>query len=150
MSGVSFHSPLGPITITEENGAIVSLSWGWETEPEETGLLCLARDQLRDYFDGRRTGFALALAPRGTPFQRSVWKQMLDVPYGRTETYGGMARAIGTGPRAVGTACARNPIPILIPCHRIVGGNGGLTGYSGAGGLGGKKYLLDIERGAAA
>ncbi len=153
MPAISVHSPLGPVTVTEEDGAIVSLDWGWLTDAADTsdswesGLLCLARDQLREYFDGARIGFALPLAPRGTTFQRTVWSRMLNIPYGRTESYGGMARTIGSGPRAVGTACAKNPIPILIPCHRVVGRNGDLTGYSGGGGLGTKKSLLDLELG---
>ena len=150
MPAISVHSPLGPVTVTEEDGAIVSLAWGWladASDAGESGLLCLARDQLKEYFDGERTGFALPLAPRGTAFQRTVWSHMLNIPYGRTESYGGMARAIGSGPRAVGTACAKNPIPILIPCHRVVGRNGDLTGYSGGDGLRTKKILLDLELG---
>lgn len=146
MADISLHSPLGPITVTEEEGVIVSLDWGWATDPQENGLLCLARNQLSEYFDGRRTNFALPLAPRGTPFQRTVWSNMLDIPYGETESYGDMARALGSGARAVGTACAKNPIPIIIPCHRVVGQNGSLGGYSGADGLSGKKFLLDLER----
>lgn len=149
MASLSFHSPLGPLTLAEADGAIVALGWGWDTNSEETGLLCLARDQLGDYFDGTRTDFAFPLTPTGTSFQRSVWSRMLDIPYGRTESYGDVARAVSSGPRAVGTACARNPIPILIPCHRVVGQNGGMGGYSGADGLGAKKYLLDLERGTA-
>lgn len=150
MPGMSFHSPLGPVTVTEEDGAIVSLAWGWlpdAADTWETGLLCLARDQLEAYFNGERAAFTLPLAPQGTTFQRTVWSHMLNIPYGRTESYSGMARSIGSGPRAVGTACAKNPIPILIPCHRVVGQNGDLTGYSGGDGIGTKKYLLDLELG---
>ena len=150
MPGMSFHSPLGPITVTEEDGAIVSLAWGWLADAAdtwETGLLYLARDQFRAYFDGERTAFALPLAPRGTAFQRTVWSHMLNIPYGQTESYAGMARTIGGGPRAVGMACAKNPVPILIPCHRVVGQNGDLTGYSGGDGICTKKDLLDLELG---
>jgi methylated-DNA-[protein]-cysteine S-methyltransferase len=145
MADLSFHSPLGPVTVTEQDGVIVSLGWGWNKETEETGVLCLARDQMGEYFDGGRADFSLPLAPRGTAFQRSVWSRMLRIPYGGTESYGDVARAVGSGARAVGTACAKNPIPILIPCHRVVGQNGSLTGYSGADGLDGKKFLLDLE-----
>lgn len=147
MLGVSLHSPLGPITVTEDGGTIVSLAWGWSPDAEETGLLCLARKQLEEYFNGGRTDFTLPLAPPGTAFQRTVWSQMLSIPYGETNSYSGMARAIGSGARAVGTACAKNPVPILIPCHRVVGQNGCLTGYSGGDGLATKKYLLDLELG---
>lgn len=150
MADLSFHSPLGPVTVTEQDGVIVSLGWGWKKETEETGVLCLARDQVGEYFDGSRADFSLPLAPRGTAFQRSVWSRMLRIPYGGTESYGDVARAVGSGARAVGTACAKNPIPILIPCHRVVGQNGALTGYSGADGLGGKKFLLDLEGGSPA
>ncbi len=148
MARISLSSPLGPITVAEEDGVIVSLDWGWTCDTEETGLLDLARHQLSEYFDGTRTDFALPLSPRGTAFQRSVWAAMLGIPYGKTESYGGMAHALGSGARAVGTACAKNPISILIPCHRVVAQGGGLGGYSGADGLGGKKFLLDLERGA--
>ena len=145
MAEHSFHSPIGPITVAEEDSAIVSLGWGWTQRNEETGLLRIARQQVSDYFDGKRLKFDLPLAPAGTPFQRAVWSRMLAIPYGETATYGGVANSLDSGPRAVGGACAKNPIPILIPCHRVVGGGGQLTGYSGAAGLDSKRYLLQLE-----
>ncbi len=145
MSALSMHSPLGPLTVAEEDGAIVALDWGWSPDSEETGLLCLVRSQLGEYFDGMRQSFNLALAPRGTPFQRQVWARLMDIPYGQTESYAGIARVTDSGPRAIGTACATNPIPILIPCHRVVGRDGALTGYSGGDGIGSKQYLLRLE-----
>src|SRR5690606_15387258 len=87
----------------------------------------------------------LPLAPAGTAFQRSVWSHMVRIPHGRTETYAGLARALGSGPRAVGMACAANPIPILIPCHRVVAAGGALHGYSGGEGLATKQHLLELE-----
>ena len=110
-----------------------------------TGLLSLAGDQLASYFDGDLTNFSLPLAPVGTPFQRQVWVSMTRIPYGETQSYGGVAEEIDSSPRAVGTACGRNPIPILIPCHRVVGNGGAMVGYSGGEGIETKRYLLAHE-----
>jgi methylated-DNA-[protein]-cysteine S-methyltransferase len=150
MPSLSLHSPLGPLTIIEDDGAIVAIDWGWSRETEETGLLALARDQLVDYFDGARRGFSLPLSPTGTAFQKSVWARMMRIPYGGTESYATLAQALGSAPRAVGTACGANPIPVLIPCHRVVGAGGRLTGYSGGDGLATKRYLLQHEGAVAA
>jgi methylated-DNA-[protein]-cysteine S-methyltransferase len=150
MPSLSLHSPLGPLTIVEDDGAIAAIDWGWSRETEETGLLALARDQLVDYFDGTRRGFSLPLSPMGTAFQKSVWARMMRIPYGGTESYAALARALGSSARAVGTACGANPIPVLIPCHRVVGAGGRLTGYSGGDGLATKRYLLQHEGAVAA
>lgn len=109
-------------------------------------LLCLAAQQLREYLSGGRRTFSLPLAPRGTPFQRAVWRALCDIPYGQTRSYAQVAAAVGNprAARAVGMACNRNPIGILIPCHRVVGANGALTGY--AGGMDKKAALLELER----
>jgi len=105
-----------------------------------------AARQLREYFMGRRTSFDLALHPKGTPFQRDVWKALLTIPYGETRSYGDIARQIGrpTAVRAVGLANGRNPLPIVVPCHRVIGSTGALVGYGG--GLPVKQALLDRER----
>jgi methylated-DNA-[protein]-cysteine S-methyltransferase len=102
--------------------------------------------QLREYFQGRRTAFELTLHPKGTPFQRAVWTALMKIPYGETRTYGDIARAIGrpTAVRAVGLANGRNPLPIVVPCHRVIGASGKLVGYGG--GLPVKQALLDRER----
>jgi methylated-DNA-[protein]-cysteine S-methyltransferase len=115
-------------------------SWRREEKP-----LLEAVDQLRAYFDGRRFRFDLPLAPAGTPFQQRVWDALRRIPCGETRSYGEIAKAIDfpTGSRAVGAANGRNPIAIVIPCHRVIGANGALTGY--AGGLRIKKALLDHE-----
>ena len=123
----SRRSPLGPLTIHEEDGLLTALDWRWTREQEETGLLAMMRDQLTDYFDGTLTAFSLPLAPTGTPFQHRVWSAMRNIPYGEVRSYGDIARKLQSGPRAVGMACARNPLPIFIPCHRVVGGGGGQT-----------------------
>ena len=105
-------------------------------------------EQLQDYFAGRRRQFDLPLAPTGTPFQQRVWRALLDVPYGDTISYGELASRIGqrTASRAVGLANGSNPLPIVIPCHRVIGASGKLTGYGG--GLPIKQQLLALERGA--
>jgi O-6-methylguanine DNA methyltransferase len=114
---------------------------------EDAGALAAALAQVADYFGGGRRSFDLALDPRGTPFQRLVWEAVARVPYGETRTYGEIARAIGrpAAGRAVGRANGANPLPLLIPCHRIVGAGGALTGYGG--GLATKRRLLALERG---
>jgi methylated-DNA-[protein]-cysteine S-methyltransferase len=106
-----------------------------------------ARTQLREYFAGKRKSFDLQLEPDGTEFQLSVLGALTDIPYGKTTSYGEVARTIGRpkAARAVGAANGRNPLPIVIPCHRVVGGNGDLTGFGG--GLGAKKALLELEQG---
>jgi methylated-DNA-[protein]-cysteine S-methyltransferase len=103
--------------------------------------------QLAEYFDGRRRQFDLPLAPEGTPFQQSVWRALLDIPYGETISYGELATRIGrrSASRAVGLANGSNPLPIVIPCHRVIGASGKLTGYGG--GLAIKDQLLALERG---
>ncbi|HEY2216444.1 MAG TPA: methylated-DNA--[protein]-cysteine S-methyltransferase [Solirubrobacteraceae bacterium] len=105
-----------------------------------------ALQQLDEYFDGKRVSFGLALAMGGTPFERQVWNELQAIPYGATVSYGELARRIGrpTGPRAVGLANGRNPISVIVPCHRVIGANGSLTGYGG--GLQRKRALLELER----
>lgn len=145
MPQLAFNSPIGPLAIAEEDGLIVSLDWGWPAQNEETPLLLRACQQLEEYFDGKRPEFDLPLSPTGTAFQRRVWEALRGIPYGRTRTYGDLARELGTAPRALGGACGRNPIPILIPCHRVLASNNGLGGYSGLDGVETKEFLLRLE-----
>lgn len=147
MTQLSFHSPLGELTLSEEDGVIVSLDWGRAPQSEENDLLRRAKNQLDDYFDGKPVDFDLPLAPHGTDFQKSVWKEMQGINYGCVMTYGEMAKILGSHARAIGGACGINPIPIIIPCHRVMGQNGALTGFSGGDGIETKKYLLDLEAG---
>ncbi len=116
---------------------------------EDAAAFSEVRAQLEQYFAGRRKSFALALAPRGTEFQRRVWQALTEIPYGSTTTYAAIARAIGkpAAVRAVGAANGKNPISIVVPCHRVIGKDGTLTGY--AGGLPSKRRLLEIEAQAA-
>ena len=145
MAQLSFHSPIGDLTLSEEEGRIVSLDWGWARDQRATPLLNQARDQVQDYLAGKRKDFDLPLDPMGTDFQKRVWKAMVAIGYGKTKSYGEIAAKLKSSPRAVGTACGRNPIPLIIPCHRVLGANGGLGGYSGEGGTDTKRWLLNLE-----
>ena len=147
MPSLSLHSPLGPLTLSEEEGAIVALDWGWGRDQTPTPLLCRAVDQLHAYFDGTRRGFDLELAPQGSPYRRRIWAGLCAIPYGQTRSYADLARDVGGSPRSVGGANGANPIPIIIPCHRVVG-TAGLGGYSGGEGLATKSWLLALEAAA--
>lgn len=144
------ETPIGPLTLTEEVGALTGVLFGPHAPQDalltETPLIRRAFAQLEEYLRGERTGFDLPLNARGTPFQRRCWQALLEIPYGQTRTYAQQAQAVGSprACRAVGMANHRNPLPILIPCHRVVGADGSLTGY--AGGLGIKEKLLEIEQ----
>lgn len=145
MPQLSLHSPVGDLTISEEDGRIVSLDWGWGMTQEKTPLLEKAKSQLEDYFDGKLKKFELPLHPVGTEFQRHVYTEMRRIVYGSTKTYGDLAFLTNSHARAVGQACGSNPIPILIPCHRVLGKGENLTGYSGGGGVETKSALLRLE-----
>jgi len=144
-----FDTPLGPMALASEEESIVRLYLPNAPTPRlmsrETPLLARGRGQLLEYMAGRRKTFDLPLAPQGTPFQQRVWAALRDIPYGQTRSYREIAQAVDCpkGFRAVGLANNRNPIPIFIPCHRVLGADGSLTGY--AGGLELKKALLSIE-----
>ena len=146
MPHLSFNSPLGPLTVFADRNAVVAVEWGraGRSDPSSS-LLEEAHRQLDTYFDGRLKVFNLSLHPAGSAFQRAVWDQMLRIPYGRTRTYGDIADALMSAPRAVGSACAANPIPIIVPCHRVVGAGGRMTGYSGGEGIETKLALLRLE-----
>lgn len=149
---VVVQSPVGDLTLTEENGALTGLYFGrlsLEGEEGLTALLERTSRQLEEYFAGKRKQFDLPLSLRGTEFQRQVWAALRDIPYGETRSYGQIAQAVGRpkAVRAVGMANHRNPISIIVPCHRVVGADGSLTGYGG--GLENKKFLLALERGGS-
>jgi methylated-DNA-[protein]-cysteine S-methyltransferase len=134
------------LTITSTAGALVALDWGRHGKDAPDEILDQAARQLEDYFAGRIRTFDLPLAPGGSVFRQKVWTAMQAIPYGRVATYADIARAVGTAPRAVGGACAANPLPVIIPCHRVVGSAGGAGGYSGMGGLETKSWLLGLEQ----
>ncbi|MGH7190365.1 MAG: methylated-DNA--[protein]-cysteine S-methyltransferase [Acetobacteraceae bacterium] len=137
-------TPLGLLTLGEEGGAIVALSWGNAREQRETALLRRAWCLLERYFTGEREAFDLPLRPAGTTFERGVWAVLRTIPWGERWTYGEVARHAGGSPRAVGRAVGRNPIPIMIPCHRVVAADG-LGGFSAPGGVATKRALLACE-----
>lgn len=150
-------SPVGPLTlVVDDAGTLCALyTDGQKYFPDDAALGerddTVAADavaQLGEYFAGERNGFDLALAPRGTDFQRAVWQALRAIPAGETLTYGELARELGRpgASRAVGAATGRNPISIIVPCHRLVGASGAMTGY--AGGVERKRWLLDHEGGA--
>jgi len=141
---LSLHTPIGDITVSEEDGSIVALDWGWGRDQSQTPLLRRAAEQLQAYFDGDAVAFDLPLAPAGTAYRRRVWAELCRIPRGETRTYGDIAAAAGGSARSVGQANQANPIPILIPCHRVVAG-AGLGGYTGGSGLPTKRFLLDLE-----
>lgn len=141
-------SPVGPLTLTQEDQALTGLHFGEHPQQGAEGptpLLEEAARQLEEYFAGQRKVFSLPLAPKGTEFQLRVWQALLQIPYGETRSYGELAAMVGNPKacRAVGGANHRNPLSILIPCHRVVGTGGSLTGY--AGGLSVKEFLLKLE-----
>ena len=150
MPYLTIHTPIGELTIFEADDAIVAIDWGRAQAPDgnppPTQLLRQAASQLQDYFDGLRTSFDLPLAPQGTPFRRRVWDALCRIPPGQTRSYIDIAREIGCrSARAIGQANGSNPIPILIPCHRVVAADGSLGGYSGGEGAATKRYLLALE-----
>jgi methylated-DNA-[protein]-cysteine S-methyltransferase len=141
----ALHTPLGDCTVSEEDGRVVALDWGRGRDQDDTPLLREACRQIQAYFDGELTGFDLPLGPHGTAFQQRVWAALRDIPAGQTRSYGDIARALGSAARAVGQANGANPIPILIPCHRVVAAGGALGGYSGGQGPETKRFLLEHE-----
>jgi methylated-DNA-[protein]-cysteine S-methyltransferase len=153
---VTVASPIGPLTLVGQHGRLTGLYLDTQRhrpEPDRFGPpgdldaepFAAAAAQLAAYFAGQLTGFDLPLAPAGTQFQRRVWAALQDIPYGATVSYGELARQLGsaTASRAVGLANGRNPIAVVIPCHRVIGSDGSLTGYGG--GLDRKRFLLDLE-----
>lgn len=146
MNTCTYHSPLGPIFLAEDNGAVTAVHFGRAAQENSSELLAETARQLDEYFAGRRQDFRLPLAPRGTDFQLKVWSALQQIPYGQTASYKDIATQIGNAKacRAVGMANHHNPIGIIIPCHRVIGSSGKLTGY--AGGLDKKRRLLELEQ----
>lgn len=142
----TLDTPVGRLAIEEAEGAIVRTFWTDRPADDDTPLLTEARAQLRAYFDRRLRVFDLPLAPGGDAFQRAVCDAMRAIPYGETRTYGEIARDLGTYGQPVGAACGANPIPVVIPCHRVLSATG-LGGYSGRGGVETKIALLKLEGG---
>jgi methylated-DNA-[protein]-cysteine S-methyltransferase len=146
----TIDSPVGPLVLTSDGTALTGVLFDAEVDPTWSAEPCTVLDraaaQLGEYFAGERTEFDLPLEPAGTPFQRSTWLALREIPYAETINYGQLALRVGNpkASRAVGLANGRNPISIVVPCHRVIGADGSLTGYGG--GLDRKRLLLDLER----
>lgn len=145
MHAALLPSPLGPLHAEADVHGLTALHIGGDRSdaPTDDGAFAEVARQLAEYFAGTRATFDLPLAPHGTPFERRVWAALREIPCGETRSYGELARALGSSARAVGRANARNPIAIVVPCHRVIGADGSLTGY--AGGLAAKRALLEHE-----
>jgi methylated-DNA-[protein]-cysteine S-methyltransferase len=145
-----YKSPLGPVEVVGNQDSILVLDFVEEMLPADDELTFCVKEclkQLDEYFNGQRQEFFLNLEPAGTEFQKSVWRQLEKIPYGETTSYGKVANDLGkpSASRAVGSANGKNPIAIVIPCHRVIGSDGSLTGYGG--GLWRKRWLIGFERG---
>ncbi len=149
---LTIESPLGPLRLVADGDELIGLYLPDQPGPAAPGareartpVLARAAAQLAEYFAGERREFDLPLAPRGTGFQLRVWRELARIPYGETRSYGELARAIDqpAASRAVGAANGKNPISIVVPCHRVIAGTGALTGY--AGGIAAKRWLLEHE-----
>jgi len=157
-----YASPLGALTLVASDAGLRAVLWNGDDpsraglaglSPDETGrppVLAETARQLDAYFDGSRTSFDLQLDLHGTPFQRQAWRALAEIPFGETRTYAEQAARLGrpTAFRAVGAANGRNPLSIVLPCHRVIGSDGSLTGF--AGGLDAKRWLLEHERAVSA
>lgn len=153
-------APIGPIELRAEAGALVELKMlpkaakparHLENEPvppSDLAVLDKAERQLGEYFSGDRRDFDLPLRPEGTAFRQRVWQALCDIPFGEVRTYGDLAASLRTAARAVGGACGANPIGIVVPCHRVIGGSGALVGFSGGDGCDTKRFLLALETSA--
>ena len=154
LHAATLTTPIGELLLVSDGQALTAVQFDDERRASSSGaglgdpIIAAASRQLRDYFDGTRTTFDLLLRPAGTPFELQVWAALRTIPHGETTSYGQLATQIGHAgaARAVGRANARNPIPVIVPCHRVIGADGSLTGF--AGGLATKRALLDHERGA--
>lgn len=149
-------SPIGALTLVANHQALLQLNWGstlpmilkhqmWQPSAQASEILAQTERQLNEYFQGLRAKFDLPLSAHGTKFQVQAWRELLRIPYGQLDTYGEQAKRMGApkSARAVGAANGKNPIGIIIPCHRVIGASGHLTGF--AGGLDIKKFLIDLE-----
>lgn len=148
MNCTYLNTEIGLVKITGNSDAVTHIDFvSAQEQPENsTSVLCDAKQQLSEYFEGERTHFDIPLAPKGTDFQKQVWQALVEIPYGQTLSYQDIAKAVGKpkGSQAVGGANGKNPIAIVVPCHRVIGKNGSLTGY--AGGLDKKSWLLSLEQ----
>jgi methylated-DNA-[protein]-cysteine S-methyltransferase len=151
MAKTTIDTPVGALVVQSDGEAITKVSW---LEPDEfrandtpDALCTRAAIELKAYFSGRLTEFTVPVRLHGSGLQQRVWEAMRAIPFGQVRTYGDVAKAVGSDPQPVGTACGQNPIPVIVPCHRIIGAGGKLTGFSGGNGIETKEFLLDLESG---
>jgi methylated-DNA-[protein]-cysteine S-methyltransferase len=147
MASTTLLSPLGPITVVANEHAVTSVVIGQEGGSDSSSILDHAVTQLTEYFAGERTKFSVPVELPGTEFQRAVWAELQTIPFGSTASYQelGVRAGLGNAPRAVGGALGKNPVPIIVPCHRILAHDRRITGYSGGDGIPTKEKLLSLE-----
>lgn len=147
MSFICFKTFIGNLYITEKNGFISNISNTPQKDDVflESCLLIKAKEQILEYFAKQRTTFNLPLNPLGSSFQILVWDQLKKIPYGQTVSYADIAKKINSSPRAIGMACSKNPLPLVVPCHRVIAKNGSLGGFSGFDGVNSKQTLIAFE-----
>tara|TARA_B100001769_G_scaffold48403_1_gene34668 strand:- start:163 stop:606 length:444 start_codon:yes stop_codon:yes gene_type:complete len=145
MNKLSFKTSIGWISLTEKNNLITSVKFGKEKNKGKNAILYKLKKQIIEFTKGKRKKFSIKLHIEGTILQKKIWKQLINIKYGSTKTYGDIAKILHTSPRYVGNVCGQNNHLLIIPCHRVVRSDGSLGGFSGLGGLKLKKKLLELE-----
>ena len=145
MNKLSFKTSIGWISLTEKNNLITSVKFGKEKNKGKNAILYKLKQQIIEFTEGKRKKFSIKLNVEGTILQKKIWKQLINIKYGSTKTYGDIAKILNTSPRYVGNVCGQNNHLLIIPCHRVVRSDGSLGGFSGLGGVKLKKKLLELE-----
>ena len=145
MNKLSFKTSIGWISLTEKNNLITSVKFGKEKNKGKNAILYKLKKQIIEFTKGKRKKFSIKLNIEGTILQKKIWKQLINIKYGSTKTYGEIAKILNTSPRYVGNVCGQNNHLLIIPCHRVVRSDGSLGGFSGLGGVKLKKKLLELE-----
>ena len=145
MNKLSFKTSIGWISLTEKNNLITSVKFGKEKNKGKNAILYKLKKQILEFIKGKRKKFSIKLNVEGTILQKKIWKQLINIKYGSTKTYGDIAKILHTSPRYVGNVCGQNNHLLIIPCHRVVRSDGSLGGFSGLGGVKLKKKLLELE-----
>ena len=145
MNKLSFKTSIGWISLTEKNNLINSVKFGKEKNKGKNAILYKLKKQIIEFTEGKRKKFSIKLKVEGTILQKKIWKQLINIKYGSTKTYGDIAKILHTSPRYVGNVCGQNNHLLIIPCHRVVRSDGSLGGFSGLGGVKLKKKLLELE-----
>jgi len=145
MNKLSFKTSIGWISLSEKNNLITSVKFGKEKNKGKNAILYKLKKQIIEFTEGKRKKFSIKLNIQGTILQKKIWKQLINIKYGSTKTYGDIAKILHTSPRYVGNVCGQNNHLLIIPCHRVVRSDGSLGGFSGLGGVKLKKKLLELE-----